>query len=93
MSRRSSRRSFLKYTAATGALLATQSHGASAETDPWARVPVVHPPRFPHRHFPVTRFGAVGDGVTDCTAAFADAVARLRACRRRARASCRPAAS
>jgi polygalacturonase len=39
----------------------------------------VRRPRFPAREFPVTRFGAVGDGVTDCTAAFA---AAIRACSR-----------
>ena len=32
-------------------------------------------PGFPRRFFPVTRFGAVGDGTTDCTAAFAAAIA------------------
>ncbi len=31
--------------------------------------------RFPGRFFPVTQFGAVGDGTTDCTLAFAAAVA------------------
>ena len=35
----------------------------------------VRRPRFPDREFPVTRFGAVGDGTTDCTAAFAAAIA------------------
>ena len=35
----------------------------------------VRRPWFPSRFFPVTRFGAVGDGVTDCTAAFAAAIA------------------
>ena len=32
-------------------------------------------PHFPPRYFPITRFGAVGDGTTDCTAAFAAAIA------------------
>ena len=32
-----------------------------------------HP--FPTRHFDITRFGAVGDGVTDCTEAFRAAIA------------------
>ena len=36
-------------------------------------------PRFPDRFFPVTRFGAAGDGVTDCTAAFKTAIAACNA--------------
>ena len=35
----------------------------------------VRRPRFPGRVFPVTRYGGVGDGVTDCTQAFAAAIA------------------
>ena len=35
----------------------------------------VRRPRFPGRFFPVTQFGAVGDGATDCTQAFAAAIA------------------
>ena len=35
----------------------------------------VRRPRFPGRTFGVTRFGAAGDGVTDCTQAFAAAIA------------------
>jgi polygalacturonase len=35
----------------------------------------VRRPRFPGRSFPVTRFGAVGDGATDGTRAFAAAIA------------------
>ena len=35
----------------------------------------VRRPRFPGRVFPVTRFGAAGDGTTDCTQAFAAAIA------------------
>jgi polygalacturonase len=34
----------------------------------------VRSPRFPARYFPVTDFGAKGDGVFDCTAAFRDAI-------------------
>jgi len=33
------------------------------------------PPRFPSREFPVTRFGAVPDGTTDCTDAIRKAIA------------------
>ena len=43
-------------------------------------VVAVRRPWFPDRFFPVTQFGAVGDGVTDCTAAFAAAIS---ACSRR----------
>ena len=35
----------------------------------------VRRPGFPGRFFPVTQFGAVGDGATDCTQAFAAAIA------------------
>ena len=35
----------------------------------------VSPPVFPERVFPVTEYGAVGDGARDCTAAFRDAIA------------------
>ena len=35
----------------------------------------VRRPRFPARVFPVTRFGGAGDGTTDCTQAFAAAIA------------------
>ncbi|HEY8044911.1 MAG TPA: glycoside hydrolase family 28 protein [Streptosporangiaceae bacterium] len=35
----------------------------------------VRRPFFPRRFFPVTRFGAVADGTTDCTQAFAAAIA------------------
>ena len=45
----------------------------------WSQVPGILarivPPKFPAREFDVTKFGAVGDGVTDCTAAFAEAIA------------------
>lgn len=86
MSARWSRRSFLRGTAATtaGTLFGAGvlGHTAAADpADPWARAEYIArsvcPPRFPRRYFPVTRFGAKGDGVTDCTIAFARAV---RAC-------------
>src|SRR6266545_4994980 len=45
----------------------------------WSQVPEIlkriKPPVFPQRDFHVTRFGAVGDGKTDCTDAFRRAIA------------------
>ncbi|HEX5220666.1 MAG TPA: glycoside hydrolase family 28 protein [Verrucomicrobiae bacterium] len=61
----------------------TAQDSKTANADPWARVPGILkrmvPPRFPDRDFLVTRFGAVGDGATDCTRAFADAIAACNA--------------
>ncbi|HEX8098171.1 MAG TPA: glycoside hydrolase family 28 protein, partial [Pyrinomonadaceae bacterium] len=46
--------------------------------DPWAQVPEIlkriKPPTFPKRDFDVTRYGAAGDGKTDCTESFRKAV-------------------
>ncbi|MFI7124993.1 glycoside hydrolase family 28 protein [Nonomuraea sp. NPDC050153] len=75
-----SRRSFLA--AAAGAALAPQLAGraeAAPDLGGWARVPLIRrrirPPRFPRRTFPVTRYGAAGDGTAMCTDAFRQAVA------------------
>ncbi|HEY1790848.1 MAG TPA: glycoside hydrolase family 28 protein [Verrucomicrobiae bacterium] len=44
----------------------------------WKQVPAIlaqiKPPKFPHREFSIAKFGAVGDGVTDCTEAFRQAI-------------------
>jgi len=49
-----------------------------AEAPEWRQVPEIlariQPPHFPARDFDITRFGAVADGQTDCSAAIAQAV-------------------
>jgi polygalacturonase len=58
---------------------------ATAQTSPadWARLPgiLAHilPPAFPANDFSITNYGAVGDGVTDCTLAFSNAIAACNA--------------
>ncbi|HEX6525678.1 MAG TPA: glycoside hydrolase family 28 protein [Streptosporangiaceae bacterium] len=81
-----SRRSLLRAGAVAGALplLAAAPARASASLG-GSRIPAdaaadrivasVRRPRFPLRYFNVTRFGAVGDGTTKNTAAFAAAIA------------------
>jgi len=88
MARRYSRRDFFKVTglAAGGAVAlgALPSGGATAyaATDPYAAawqragriLARVKPPTFPDRTFTITDYGAVGDGVTDCTQALRSAI-------------------
>ena len=75
------RRLFLKSAAGLGAAgLVGPWPGAWAQAvDPWNQaddiVARIQPPNIPNRAFAITRFGAVGDGVTDCSAAIAAAVA------------------
>jgi polygalacturonase len=77
MSSEHSRRAFVLGALGLGAtvpLSPAQAH----RHDPWRRVPAilarVRPPRFPRRVFPITRYGAVGDGRTLCTEAFRRAI-------------------
>ncbi|SEF82880.1 Pectate lyase superfamily protein [Nonomuraea solani] len=72
-----SRRRFLA--AAAGGLLTVPMAGrAEAAGSAWSRVPQIRrrirPPRFPGRKFPVTSYGAVGDGTVKCTDAFRQAI-------------------
>ena len=61
------------------AVLLTAQLRAQTNGEAWAQVPGILarivPPIFPENDFPVTSFGAVGDGVTDCTAAISNAIA------------------
>lgn len=55
------------------------AHGAPAETDQvWGQVQSILgqiiPPTFPSLDFVITDYGAVGDGITDCTEAFKQAM-------------------
>lgn len=54
--------------------------GLSVADDPWKVVMPeilerIKPPAFPKRDFLITRYGAVGNGKTDCTGAFGRAIA------------------
>jgi polygalacturonase len=87
------RRRFLALTGSAGAaLLVPSGTGANPFQGPgartaaaggWAQVPSILgrivAPTFPAREFPVTKFGAVGDGKTDCTTAFRDAISACHA--------------
>lgn len=75
------RRRFLGTGVLTAAALAAGAPAyATIGDSPWryadavARRVRAHAPRFPSRRVPVTDFGAVGDGRTDCTRAFAAAI-------------------
>jgi len=58
---------------ARGWLAAQASHRGWGEVD--AILARILPPVFPDRVFPVTDYGAVGDGARDCSAAFRQAIA------------------
>jgi polygalacturonase len=75
------RRLFLKTAAGAGAvgLAGYWPRALALDVDPWTQadeiVSRIQAPNIPRRAFPITRFGARGDGVTDCTAAIASAIA------------------
>lgn len=72
---RLSRRTWLQYTVAMSFMPVTTHAG---DSDPWARAAdiarTVRPPVIPARHFDITDFGALGDGTTLNTHAFAAAI-------------------
>src|SRR5205085_401011 len=63
----------------TAAGAGAAASGTPAPASPWDQLPAILarivPPRFPARDFDLARYGAVGDGSTDCTTAFRDAIA------------------
>lgn len=77
----SNRREFIKVLLAGGVatlVLPELSFGQKSSSDAWAQVPEIlkriKPPVFPKRDFVITKYGAVGDGKTDCTDAFRKAI-------------------
>jgi polygalacturonase len=74
------RRHFLQTSLIAGAALLAPSpvFAKPANQDPWRMVKGIlariKPPVFPSRDFPITDFGAVGDGAFDCTEAIAKAI-------------------
>ena len=82
MSYKPTRREFFRdLTIGATGMLAAPSLLAQRDADPagWDLVPsILHrikSPRFPRREFDITRYGARPDGKTDCTVAFASAIA------------------
>ncbi|GAB3171389.1 exopolygalacturonase PelB [Telluribacter humicola] len=49
-----------------------------AETDPWQELPAllaqIRKPDFRQKDYPITQYGAIGDGTTDCTDSFRKAI-------------------
>ena len=76
------RREFLQLLlagAGAGLVLPNINFGQSKSADVWATeypriLARIKPPKFPKKDFPITKYGAVGDGKTDCTEAFRKAI-------------------
>jgi polygalacturonase len=60
------------------AVFGASSHSGSSDRSAWDLLPrlleKVFPPSFPRENFNVTDYGAIGDGKTDCTRAFKNAI-------------------
>jgi len=78
------RRDFIKQLITGGVSIAIAprllSSRALFEDDPWQSVMPsilarIKPPLFPNRTFPITKYGAKSDGLTNCTAALQQAIA------------------
>jgi polygalacturonase len=67
------------FAARTAANPPRSSFNDTAAADAWAQVPQIlariKPPAFPARDFDITRYGAKGDGKSDCTESFRRAIA------------------
>ncbi|MDZ7722636.1 MAG: glycoside hydrolase family 28 protein [candidate division KSB1 bacterium] len=67
------------YLLTLGLFVLVSCAGTPSPTTGWDQVSEIleqiKPPQFPERSFDVTDFGAQGDGVTDCTEAFVQAIA------------------
>jgi polygalacturonase/lysophospholipase L1-like esterase len=72
------RRTFIEATLLGGAGLLSAPTLVRA-ADPWAELPAIlrriHAPVFQKRDFAIAKYGAIGDGKTDCTEAFRRAIA------------------
>jgi polygalacturonase len=74
------RREAIQHTAGFAVLSLVEQIAAAPESPGWDALPGIlariKPPKFPNRDFEITQFGAVGDGVKDCTEAIARAIDR-----------------
>jgi polygalacturonase len=66
-----------------GATPSSPAIEASSDPQGWDALPAllkrISSPAFPHRDFNVADFGAIGDGKTDCSSAFTNAIAKCNA--------------